>query len=1230
MAELTDAELKERIKRYDPKNPPEGDDLELLYRKFGKLENFDGFDAETLEKAAVMIDNLKIPANLKDSLKAKISERQLKISPNKPYGYDLAALKKMSLQDLAKLNVDNRNGKIKVANRTRLEIDIHLAKNDDFVRLGEEWKQNHPHDKESLEAMKLLLLAYVPAEGLEKDKMLKEIRAVIAKEEIALRNGTTYDNVDEAQPKKENKSEKKTEAEAEDKEYKFSRFDEMTTYDLFVLRRSLAEQLEKAVQNGEDIKSSKFLSLQLEMDEIADYAAEQMEGFMINEDNAPAARDYIGILTAADASYDYDVENLQKNLDKYDKKYGLDSDLPTAEEINANENSWAGLTKAAEFTLTPEFKRDAGIQALGKEDPETLKETLEVLRTMALTELSLEKPDEDPKKAMAAYHEKIDEVSAQYLTAVNLKLQAIMHSDEETNVWLEDYLQKKKMTRQQWEETQKDPKTAEAAKKDFRRYIVSNVYTVTSAEFVERNDMFASRMAQKTNMDQAPARAASQKRKWAQKHPKITRFAKEAAKNSAWTYGLLFAAGPVGLTARTGWKLIGAVKTSYNNYKKSDCKNFFQYLGQNKEESYNLLKQAAMFGASAAFTSAMALSGALTFGALGSLTGLGASAAQTAGQAAANVAIAGLTKIQAMGALSAVTSAGSFFFARHKLAPKKKELMAILEKYAPKQEEPVKRSLLDTVLRKPKTPAEAMYKNITGTFKDLGDEEKVAQMLQEFAPNMSAEDKKAVVELAKEVQNIKAASYGAATGVVLGAGMAESPEIAKAFSSENQPQPLAEQPAAAPENSETIAATENAENPETVAATDNTENAQSATEAEASAPVDEAQPLSADKLAEGTDLYKATDVGPTVIYKKLISMGVMTQDDANKIMAEEGRSYIPSSVLREHLQDDIKMTPAQEKELNDFISDKETFKRLCDEENARAGIHHREGHSAGGNANANATRAAVPPINKNDDASVGDETTVEDKNKNNVPKTPTNATESPTNKEAVIRVTGKIKNHTGATAFLYQKHDHEVTLDLNKIAKNLGKTPEELTEQDKLNAQTDAYANTYIKGIMEKRGVKDVNLSTTDYSATGRIVDEHGEEHKIKVKNDYNEKTNIQTYTRKVETDHGTERVTVKSIHHEDGTRTSFGKFKNAFVDGATVGEADGGNDEMIGKVTDSYGNSRTFIKDGKTGDMYEVTKVKGQDAVVTKSSYTESQIKSLIKNHDERLSMPARPSRER
>lgn len=1207
MAELTDAELKERIKRYDPKNPPEGDDLELLYRKFGKLDNFDEFDAETLEKAAVMIDNLKIPANLKDSLKAKISERQLKISPNKPYGYDLAALKKMSLQDLAKLNVDNRNGKIKVANRTQLELDIHRAKNDDFVRLGEEWKQNHPRDKESLEAMKLLLLAYVPTEGLEKDKMLKEIRSVIAKEEIALRNGTTYDNTDEAQPKKEKKSEKKNEAESEDKEYKFSRFDEMTSYDLFVLRRSLAKQLEQAVQNGEDIKSSKFLSLQMEMDEIADYAAEQMEGFMITEDNAPAARDYIGILTEADANYDYDIENLQENLDKYDKKYGLADDLPTAEEIKNNEDKWAELTKNAEFALTPEFKRDAGIQALGKEDPETLKETLEVLRTMALTELSLEKPDEDPKKAMAAYHEKMDEVSAQYLTAVNLKLQSIMHSDEETNAWLEDYLQKKKMTRQQWDETQKDPKNAEAAKKDFRRYIVSNVYTVTSAEFVERNDMFASRMAQKTNMEQTPARAAAQKRKWAQKHPKITRFVKEAAKNSAWTYGLLFAAGPVGLTARTGWKLIGSIKTSYNNYKKSDCKNFFQYLGQNKEESYNLMKQAAMFGASAAFTSAMALSGALTFGALGSLTGLGASAAQTAGQAAANVAIAGFTKIQAMGALSAVTSAGSFWFARHKLSPKKKELMAILEKYAPKQEEPVKRSLLDTVLRKPKTPAEAMYKKITGTFKDLGDEEKVAQMLQEFSPNMSAEDKKAVVELAKEVQNIKAASYGAATGVVLGAGMAESPEIAKAFSSENHPQTLADQPATATENSETVTTTDN---------TENTETSQSVAEAEA--PAVEAQPLSADKLAEGTELHKATDLGPTVIYKKLVSMGVMTQADADKIMAEEGRDYIPSRVLREHLQDDIKMTPAQEKELNDFINDKATFKRLCDEENARAGIHHHSGNSAGGNANA--TRAAAPQAPQGDaDADVGDGTKVDDKDKQ--------PTEPTANEDAILRVTGKIKNHTGATAFLYQKHEHEAALDLNKLAKALGKKPEELTEQDKLNAQADVYAKTY---IMAKRGVSGADIETTDYSTTGRIVDENGVEHKIKVKNDYNEDTNVQTYTRKVQTDHGTERVTVKSIHHEDGTRTSFGKFKNAFVDGATVGETDGGNDEMIGKVTDSYGNSRTFIKDGKTGDMYEVTKVKGQEEVVTKSSYTESQIKSLIKHRDERLSMPVKPSHER
>lgn len=1225
MADLTDKEFKEQIKQYDPKKPMEGIELEMMYRKLGTVENFDGFDAEMLHKATVLIESLKIPATLKDSLKTRIDEQQRKLEQNAPAPYSPEALEKMSLTELAQLHQDSRNGKIKVDNPVILDNNIYLARNKNFVRLGEEWKQSHPRDKESLEAMKLLLIAYVPGKDTENEKVLQEIRAIIAKEEAAARSGVVFDDAGVPQPEK--KDAPKTDShDLEADDFEGSKYDEMTSYDLLKLSNSLTAQLDKAIKNGEDIKSPKVVGLQNELKEIEEYAAEQMNGFMIDEDNAPAARDYLAILTAADASYDYNEQHLEECLEKYDRKYELDYDMPEAEEIIDNENAWAEITKeeqrkidAGEFTLPPELEKDAGIQALRKEDPETLKETVNVLHTVALTELSLEEPDEDPKKAMARYHEKMEEVSTKYLTAVNLKLQAIMHSEEETNAWLDEYLKKKKMTKQQWEETQKDPEKAKAAKSDFRRYIVSNVYTLTSAAFVEKNDIFASRMAQKTGMSQTPARASALKRTWAQKHPKIVHFVKGGIKNSAWTYGLLYATGPIGLTARSAVTLTNSVITSWHNYKKSDAKSFWQYLKNNKEERFNLGKQAAMFLASGTFTAAMAASGVLTFGALGSLAGLGTTAAaQAATHTAANFTLIGLTKMQAMGGLSAVTSAGSFWYARRKLAPKKQELMALLQKYAPAEEQPVKRSLLDKIMRKPKTPVEAMYREITGTFKDLGDEPKVAAMLQQYAPNMSAQDKKAIVELAKEVQNIKAASYGAAAGVALGAGMAEAPAIARAFQGDGHEQtsPLASTDHTQEAPTENPPATSTP--PQEQAQTQETE----APAPEAATP--EAQPLSADKLADDTDLYKATEQGPTVIYKKLISMGVMKQEDADKIMAEEGRDYIPSRVLRNHLQDDIKMTPEQEKELNDFINDKATFKRLCDEENRLAGINHsnggNSGHTQGGTQQAaGGNPNGTPTIVKDDkDSDAGDATTIVDKEgadpKNKV------------NQEAIARVTGKIKNHTGATAFLYQKHEHETTLNLSKLAERLGKKPEDLTEQDVLNAKTDAYAKTY---IMEKKNIEASQLSTTNYSTTGRIVDENDVEHKIKVKNHYNENTGVQTYTRKVETEHGTERTTVNSVHHGDGTQTSFGKFKNAYLDGSTVGDADGGNDEKIAQVIDSQGNSRTFIRDGKTGDLYEVTRIKGQEEVITKSSYTESQIKSLIKHRDERLAVAMHQSRE-
>ena len=72
MAEMTNEEFKEKIKKYETGKPLEGDDLNLILQRLGTIENFDGFDAETLEKGSLLVRDLKLPDTLKDSLHGKI------------------------------------------------------------------------------------------------------------------------------------------------------------------------------------------------------------------------------------------------------------------------------------------------------------------------------------------------------------------------------------------------------------------------------------------------------------------------------------------------------------------------------------------------------------------------------------------------------------------------------------------------------------------------------------------------------------------------------------------------------------------------------------------------------------------------------------------------------------------------------------------------------------------------------------------------------------------------------------------------------------------------------------------------------------------------------------------------------------------------------------------------------------------------------------------------------
>jgi len=962
-------------------------------------------------------------------------------------------------------------------------------------------------------------------------------------------------------------------------------YDKMTSFDLYAKHKALVTGIESVAASGglNALQNERMQKIVNEVQEIEAYARKNLSETKLDRDNSPVVNDYVSILKSADSEYKYEQEDeLKKYLKEYDETYGLDGNLPDARMVEANQNAWIELTKDDTYTIPEEMQEDEAFKRLTKSDPETAKETLTLLRAMALTELALETPDEDQEEAKKRYLEKLAEVGAKYQTSVNTQLQTIEQSDEAKDEWVESYLKKKNLTKEQWNEATSNPQTKDAAQADYINYVISSVYTANNGVYTENNAIYASRMAQKVGLEQTVRPAAEQKRTFTQKHPKLMNFIKEGVKNMAQSGLAMAAVGPLGLTAMSGWKLKNAVMSSWKNYKnqeeeKTSVGGFFKYLRNNKEEAYNLAKQAVMFGASATFTAAMAATGTLGFGALGSVTGLGAA---SFGQAAAQTTVMGLTKMKMMGALTAVTSAGSYLFARQKLAPKKEALMEILQKYAPEQEVTAeKKGFFGKVFSKDKDPAKDMYGKLTGVWKDLGDEQKVMAMLESYAPNMTAEDKAQVLQLAKEVQNIKSGSYGALAGSAIGIGMAGGVMDAHAMSSD-APAVEPGNAGAASEWDVNKSLAENMQDSQYKAplqtdmeqsnATVNADNVQADVSAEA-ATVATVEPhaLSAEQMGQDTDLFRATQMGPTVIYKKLIDMGVMTQDDADKIMADEGRSYIPSRVLREHLQDDIKFTPEQEKEFNDFINDKATFQKLCDEENARAGIGIHHG-GQGGHVHGNDIQDHTI---KGDGQQLGDEQ--DERNEQDLSE----------NEKKIVELKGRIKK----TGLFNKKQEFEAEVESTGNFRN----------------DVDAYAKAY---AMHKKGITNPeDLDNAKYSVSGRMNDENGVEHKFKVKN------NGDTHSTKIDG------ATVKTRSVDvGGTHQTVTTYKNVTADASTVGDANGTKpDKMIGAVSDDKGNHTVYVKDGDTKKIYEVkVDSKGGSTVAESELQNATKIKSALNNY--------------
>ncbi|MBR1825580.1 MAG: hypothetical protein IJ770_03230 [Alphaproteobacteria bacterium] len=903
------------------------------------------------------------------------------------------------------------------------------------------------------------------------------------------------------QPQQESPSQEQPQPEQEQPN---SKFDGMTSYDLFMKRENLAREIEGlAAQENPNLEE--INKRQAEIKEIEKYAQKELAETNLDEDNAPMVKDYVEILTRGIEGYQYEhADELEQKLADYDKTNGLDGELPSAEQVKANEDKWSDLTSGAKYSVPSELGKDAGIRALAKEEPKILKETLEILRTAALTQLSIEAPDEDQQKALARYHEKLEELSAQFLGNVNTSIRQVMASEEERNKWLKQYLTENKLSEEDWKNIQQDPEKKKEHAAQFTKYVVTNIYKATNCAYTEKNAMYASRLARKTNMSQTPARAAEQKKEMTGKHPKLMAAVKEGAKNIAWTAGLAVALGPIGVTARQGWKLAGAFKKSYNTYKeqndgKGSIGGFFKYLNNNREEAMNLMRQTALFATSAVFTGAMAASGTLAFGALGSLAGIGA---QAAGQAAVQTTVMGLAKYKVTGVITAASGLGQYFHANHEASAAKKDLTALLQKYMPEQEAPAK-GIFGKLFNK--SPAKQAVSNLTGLIRN-GDE-KVMAKLEAMAPNMSAEDRETAMNLINRIKASKGKAVAAGLSTAVGGiFMTDTAQNFIAEQTQNLKSMLGFGSNAASGNGGNNGNGGKPWDPNK-SFTENMEDRQwgpnditkqpdiKVPYAPGMQPVDGAElteggaavTLPADSFNKGGDMWYATQMGPTALEEKLRAMGL---DDAMNKLPRASHGAIPSRVMADYLKT-ANFSSEQAKELQDFVGNRQSFDAEC------ARINLRDGYTPHGNGGAS-------HLNQGNGGNGGN---------NTVPTAPiqkaelpsakgVNILQDPTKKPVELHMpettnaSGSAKQ-SGVFSFLHKKQDYNVTIP----------------RTGNLNADVENYAyQVALQRELQKAGVTDLQNPTQaqlaaakavidqkGYHITGKMTDAAGVEHKFKV-----------------------------------------------------------------------------------------------------------------------------------
>lgn len=1002
------------------------------------------------------------------------------------------------------------------------------------------------------------------------------------------------------------------------------------SYNLAKEYNALKTTIEADSDNPENDKLKK------RMKEIEDYARQELTETALSTQNAPMVQDYVQILSAADKDFKYEhAAELEQKLAEYDKASGLDGDLPSAEKANENMQKWFELTKDVE----PEkITQIPALDTLKVIDKDLAQDLTEILKTSVITQLALEEPSADSKTAMTRYQEVMTAVSAQYME--NLRQNAKMYPQSEEEDYLrkkfltdfnitpeqfdeilkdeqkkkqftedfdkyaeaqrklynqnvDEYLKQNNLTRADWDKADKDS----SIRKGFQKYCVTEPIKALNAVYTNGNTVYASRLAQKTNMSQAPEAATQLQQKMEQKHSKLMGIAGAFLKNGAKTLAVGALLGPVGLTVKQGWELYGDLKKSWKNFEEQsnskaskfnikNWKNFSNYLKENPDERKNLQQKTATFavslGATVATVSMVGLTGGLGLvgGAAAGLTG-----ATVTNAASATFGGVAVTKVKGVlnGLVATGFGASRYIDARKEARPLENELLSILRKQEGLSDTPEKKGFFARFTTN--DPAKQTLKNLTALFKN--DDVKMVEKVD--ALSLSTQDKMRVMELATQLKALKSKSLMAGTSAALGAGgglfIAEGGaekvrevfgsfidghsasgnggqsnwDLNKSFADNmkaNQWHPQFGEQEQQPEIKVPYAPG--------MQPTDGTELTGGSTAT-----------LPADSFEKGGDMWYATQMGPTVMEEKLRAMGFNAEMDK---LPRASHGAIPSRVMADYLKT-AQMSPEQAKELQDFVSNRQSFNAEVARINARDGYnpHTHTGGAHTHNSNGGNGNAAVKPV---DLSQVQGARLTQD---------PTQASINPQIQQ-IEAVQGKTESGSWLKRIFSKKHENSFVMPAGLDA----------------NAQAEQYAGM--------KAMADYNAKHPDAPITSpEEMKQHGYNvkgtvngHKIHVKisdNGHTETRTVDGVRTKIRTFEG------------DQSQTHVVTYKNNTTSANTVGNTNGTKDDKVLGVIQNNTGRVTYIQDGDSKNVYEVKNQNGQ-TTTTESTHSARQVKSLLKNY--------------